>query len=250
MTRRIPPTPADPPARPDLVVVAPQISKGTLRTGESFTLSATVRNQGNAAAQATTLRFYRSIDTTITTADVEVGTAAVSSLAPSDTSEASLILTAPTDVGTYYYGACVDAVNNENVTDNNCSTAAMLTVSTVDPPDPPTPADPPDPPDPPARPDLVVVAPQVSKGTLRTGESFTLSATVRNQGNAAAQATTLRFYRSTDTTITTADVEVGTAAVSSLAPSDTSEDSLTLTTRLYREHTTTVRARMLSIMRT
>ena len=204
-----PPTPADPPARPDLVVAAPQISKGTLRTGESFTLSATVRNQGNAASQATTLRFYRSTDTTLTRADIPIGTADVGALAPSRSSESSLTLTAPTDVGTYYYGACVDAVDNENVTDNNCSTAATLTVSTAS--------------------DLVVVAPQVSKGTLRTGESFTLSVTVRNQGNAASQATTLRFYRSTDTTITRADVEVGTAAVSSLAPSDTSEDSLTLT---------------------
>ena len=134
----------------------------------------------------------------------------MSSLAPSDASEDSLTLTAPASSGTYYYGACADAVDNENVTDNNCSTAVRITVSTAS--------------------DLVVVAPQVSEGTLRTGESFTLSATVRNQGNAASQATTLRFYRSTDTTLTRADVEVGTAAVSSLAPSDTSEDSLTLTT--------------------
>ena len=194
---------------PDLVVVAPQVSKGALRAGESFTLSATVKNQGNAASQATTLRFYRSTDTTITTSDVEVGTGVVSSLAPSETSEASLTLTAPTVVGTYYYGGCVDAVANEDVTDNNCSTAATLTVSTA--------------------PDLVVVAPQVSKGALRAGESFTLSATVKNQGNAASQATTLRFYRSTDTTITTSDVEVGTGVVSSLAPSETSKVRFTLT---------------------
>ena len=201
--------PGGTPARPDLVVTAPQVDNGSLRLGESFTLSATVRNQGDAAAQATTLRFYRSTDTTITTADVTIGTAAVSSLAPSGAGEASLTLTAPTAVGTYYYGACVDAVDNEDATNNNCSTAVRVTVSTA--------------------PDLVVAAPQISKGTLHPGESFTLSATVRNQGDAAAQATTLRFYRSTDTTITTADVTIGTAAVSSLAPSGAGEASLTLT---------------------
>ena len=202
-------TPVAPPARPDLVIVAPQISKAILRPSESFTLSATVKNQGDAASEATTLRFYRSTDTTITTADVAIGTAVVSSLVPSGSSEANLTLTAPASVGTYYYGACVDAVNNEGVTDNNCSTAVRTTVSTA--------------------PDLVVVAPQISKATLRPGESFTLSATVRNQGDAAAQATTLRFYRSTDTTITTADVAIGTAVVSSLVPSGSSEANLTLT---------------------
>ena len=202
-------TPVDPPARPDLVVAAPQVSKTALHPGESFTLSATVKNQGDAASEATTLRFYRSTDTTITTADVEVGTAIVSSLVSSGSSEANLTLTAPASPRTYYYGACVDTVNNEGVTDNNCSTAVRTTVSTA--------------------PDLVIVAPQISKATLRPGESFTLSATVRNQGDTAAQATTLRFYRSTDTTITTSDVAISTAVVSSLAPSDTREASLTLT---------------------
>ena len=118
-----------PPARSDLVVAAPQVSKATLGPSESFTLSATVRNQGNATSQATTLRFYRSTDTVITRSDVEVGTAVVSSLAPSGASKASLTRAAPTAMGTYYYGACVDAVADEDVTDNNCSAAVTVTVS-------------------------------------------------------------------------------------------------------------------------
>ena len=117
----------------DLVVQAPQISNGYLPPGESFTLSATVRNQGAVDSTATTLRFYQSFDDIITTSDIEVGTAAVSSLASIGTSEASITLTAPVSLGTYYYGACVDPVVDEARTDNNCSTAASLTVSTSPP---------------------------------------------------------------------------------------------------------------------
>ena len=39
----------------------------------------------------------------------------------------------PTAPGTYYYGACVNAVSGESNTRNNCSTGAAITV--VEPPD-------------------------------------------------------------------------------------------------------------------
>ena len=45
---------------PDLVVGPPGVSDSTLTPGQSFTLSATVRNRGSARASATTLRYYRS----------------------------------------------------------------------------------------------------------------------------------------------------------------------------------------------
>ena len=65
-------------------------------------------------------------------------------------------------------------------------------------------------------PDLVVGAPSVSDNTLTTGQSFTLSATVRNQGNGQSAATTLRYYRSSTSTISRSDTQVGTDSVSGL----------------------------------
>ena len=50
-------------------------------------------------------------------------------------------------------------------------------------------------------PDLIVESPSVSDDTLTPGQSFTLRATVRNQGNGQSAATTLRYHRSTDATI-------------------------------------------------
>ena len=50
--------------------------------------------------------------------------------------------------------------------------------------------------------------------------SFTLSATVSNTGDGGSLATTLRYYRSTDSTISTGDTQVGTDAVGALASGD------------------------------
>ena len=193
---------------PDLVVSA-SVSDSSPDAGATFTLSATVRNDGDGSAAATTLRYYRSTDATITTADTQVGTDPVAQLAASGTSSESVSLTAPSTTGTYYYGACVDAVTGESDTTNNCSSSVQVTV-----PEP--------------EPDLVASA-SVSDSGPDAGATFTLSATVRNDGDGSAAATTLRYYRSTDATITTADTQVGTDPVAQLAASGTSSESVSLT---------------------
>ena len=201
-----------PPGQPDLVVGSPSVSDSGPAAGASFTLSATVRNDGDGASGATTLRYYRSADATITTSDTAVGTGAVVGLAASGSGSESVDLTAPASPGTYYYGACVDAVAGESDTTNNCSTSVQVTV-----------------PEPPGQPDLVVGSPSVSDGGPAAGASFTLSATVRNDGDGASGATTLRYYRSTDATITTSDRAVGTGAVVGLAASGSGSESVDLT---------------------
>ena len=203
-----------PPSTPDLVVGSPSVSNSSPVTGASFTLSATVRNQGSGPSASTTLRYYRSTDATITTGDTQVDTDAVGPLSASGTSDESIGLTAPSSPGTYYYGACVDDVTGESSTTNNCSSSVQVDVT-----EPP----------PPSTPDLVVGSPSVSNSSPVTGASFTLSATVRNQGSGPSASTTLRYYRSTDETITTGDTEVGTDAVGSLAASGTSTKSIDLT---------------------
>ena len=195
---------------PDLVVGVPTVSDNGPDAGATFTLSATVRNVGDEASAATTLRYYRSADATITTSDTPVGTDAVAGLAASGASSESVSLTAPSTPGTYYYGACVDTVTDESDTTNNCSSSVQVTV-----PEP--------------KPDLVVGAPTVTDSTPDAGATFTLSATVRNDGDEASAATTLRYYRSTDTTVTTSDTQVGTDEVGALAASGTSSESVSLT---------------------
>ena len=111
----------------DLVVESVSVSDSTLTPGQSFTLSATVRNQGTGRSAATTLQYYRSSNRTISTRDTQVGTDAVGALAAAGTSAESISLTAPSAEGTYYYGACVVSVGGESG-GNNCSSAKAVTV--------------------------------------------------------------------------------------------------------------------------
>ena len=67
-------------------------------------------------------------DATITTDDTAEGSVAVEELSPSGNTSASVQLTAPGTGGTYYYGACVDAVTDESNTANNCSSSVQVTV--------------------------------------------------------------------------------------------------------------------------
>ena len=203
--------PRPPQDRPDLAVASPSVSNGNPAPGAGFTLSAMVNNTGSGQAAATTLRYYRSTDATITSSDTELGTNAVPGLAPSGSDSQSMDLTAPSAPGTYYYGVCVDAVAGESNTSNNCSAAIEITVPEPD------------------HPELAVVSPSVSTPFPAIASRFTLSAAVRNGGKGQSGATTLRYYRSTDATITSSDTEVGTAAVAALAPSGSDNQSVDLT---------------------
>ena len=196
---------------PDLLVGAPSVNDGSLETGGSFTLSAAVTNAGDRESPATTLRYYRSTDATITASDTQVGTDAVGVLSALGTSAESIDLTAPSMAGTYYYGACVEAVSGESDTTNNCSAAVPVDVEE------------------PVYPDLEVGTPSVNDSSPETGGSFTLSATVTNVGDGESPATTLRYYRSADATISSSDTEVGTDAVGALSASGTSAESIDLT---------------------
>ena len=186
----------------------------------------TVSNTGDGESSATTLRYYRSTDATITTSDTVEGTADVGALAASGTSEQSISLTAPAP-GTYYYGACVDTVTDESDTTDNCSSSVQVGVEAPTTPD--LEVEKPKENVEATYPDLEVETPTVDDTTPETGASFTLSATVRNAGDGESSATTLRYYRSTDVAITSSDTEIGTDAVGELAASGTSAGSISLT---------------------
>ena len=194
----------------DLVIAEVSVSDGGPAVGAAFTLSVTVGNVGGVTAGATTLRYYQSLDATITTSDTSVGTDAVGALAASATSAESISLTAPSSLGAYYYGACVDTVTDESDTTNNCSSAVQVNVQAW-------------------KPDLLMSNPRVDLTDPATGETFTLSADVLNSTRAASPATTLRYYRSADSTITTDDTQVGTDAVDALPAYGSSAESISLT---------------------
>ena len=198
--------------RPDLVVEQPSVSNGNPDAGASFTLSATVRNRGSSSSAPTRLRYYRSIDSTITSSDTQVGLVSVGGLAAAGTRNESISLNAPSGAGTYYFGACVEPVSGEANTGNNCSDAVQVKVV--------------------ERPDLVVEQLSVSNSRPDAGALFILNATVRNQGIGSSAPTGLTYFQSTDSTITLSDTKVGDSYVDGIAASGSRPLSIQLTAPL------------------
>ena len=191
---------------PDLAVSTPNVTEISL--DGTFWLAATVHNQGAGGSASATVRYKRSIDGTITTSDTTVGTDEAPTMIPLAGYHAGINLMAPSTNGTYYYGMCVDLVRNESDTTNNCSVSVRVDVG-----GPP--------------PDLVVLVPSVS--AIQPDDTFSLVVTVSNQGGGTAATTIVRYYRSTDGTITTSDTELHTGPVSRLSPSGTSSETVDLT---------------------
>ena len=191
---------------PDLEVGTPSVWDASLYTGNRFTLSVTVTNAGGGDSVATLLRYYQSTDSTITSSDTEQGSGeTVDALAAAGTSDHSGGLTAPSEAGTYYYGACVDSVADESDITNNCSSSVTVTVSEPEP-------------------DLVVIGIDASDDIV-TGGSFRVGVTVTNQGDAQSAATTLRWKQLVDGTTT----EIGTAAQRALTRPQGSFKTIRLT---------------------
>ena len=120
--------------RPDLVIesIEPE-GTITLEPGESFRISSTLKNQGTEESKETTLGYYRSADDRISSNDRLIkGPFVRRALAPDDTIRKGTRINAPTTPGTYYYGTCVDAVDNELDIANNCSEAVRVIVRSED----------------------------------------------------------------------------------------------------------------------
>ena len=188
---------AVPTADPELTVINMRASETSLAPSGMLTLTATVVNTGGVSP-GTTLRWYLSTDGTIETTDTPAGTEAVGSLEAGASATLTNTVTVSGTVGTYHYGACVDAVAEESDTANNCSSAVAVVVAVPPPP-----------------PELIVTNMVASHALAAPSGMLTLTATVVNNGG-VSPATTLRWYLSTDGTIGTTDTAAGTGAVGTL----------------------------------
>ena len=191
----------------NLIVSSFTASPTSVLTNAQIELDYTVRNSGSASSELATLSYYSSSNSNITTSDTKIGERNIIALSPGgESSFSNNTFNAPATAGTYYYGACVTESNT-----TNCSDGATISVSVSV-----------------GIPDLTISSFTVSNTTPTPGQSISLNATVRNSGTLTSASTTLRYYRSTNASITASDTPVGTDTVSSLAAGNTGNESINI----------------------
>ena len=87
-----------------------RVESPTVMIGGGVRLHITLTNQGTqCGTEATTIRYYRSLDATISADDTELRAVNVGQLNAGEIIAPWALLLSPTVSGVYYYGACVDA---------------------------------------------------------------------------------------------------------------------------------------------
>src|SRR5262245_56139355 len=163
---------------PDLVITALTNPPASGLPGDSFTVTATIKNGGSAIAPASTTKFSLLLKQDGTTTVDLKGVQALDALNPGDVKapEATVAIAEGTPPGKYYLLACADglAAMTEAKENNNCrKTAETITVLSL--------------------PDLVVTAVSDPPLALAPGQSFKITSTVKNTGLVTAGAGTAQY---------------------------------------------------------
>ena len=117
---------------PNLVFSSVSPRTATVTPGDTVDVDIVIRNDGNAGAAATNLRFLQSDDATITRRDRELGSpSSLPALAASQQVRVDWGVIIPSNFTpqTVYVGWCVDDVPGESNTQDNCSPSVQITVT-------------------------------------------------------------------------------------------------------------------------
>lgn len=172
-------------------------SSGSL--GQQIAITATVMNQGSGSSGGFYLSVYLSTDSAIDTYDLPITTKYVGSLGTGEQRTLTLYATIPATLapGTYYFGVIADTGNRvaeSNEGNNSLLGNQISIVSEVD----------------------LVITTVSAPSSAGMGQQIAVTATVKNQGSGNAGEFYVTFYLSTDSTITSSDIEIRSGHVSLL----------------------------------
>ena len=116
-------------AGPDLIVAMPPPRERAWSAGQvGIILTVAGSNEGRIESAATFGSIYRSTDPHIGTDDTLLNSFDIESRGGKEFFSHAFVETAPAENGVYYYGTCVDSVENETDTGNNCTPGLGVTV--------------------------------------------------------------------------------------------------------------------------
>jgi len=168
--------------------------------GQPISISIGIKNQGSIGAGEHWVDAYFSVDSTITTDDIRLGSVYVNNLGAGVEQTVTFDTAIPSNLnGSYYIAAITDsrsdvAESNEN---NNSFAGNPISVGSV-------------------MPDLVATSVS-GPASGSPGDQIQTTVVVKNQGTAGSGGFSVNVYLSSDATITTSDPQVGSDSLGSLA---------------------------------
>ncbi|MFC2087896.1 CARDB domain-containing protein, partial [Bacteroidota bacterium] len=171
---------------PDLVVLNQNVDNETIEAGKTVSVSAIVKNQGSAPADASLMKYYLSTDTIFqSTEDILLDSASVNGLSPDESINlVNIVLSIPppTAAGNWFILLIADAgdVIAEGEETNNLASIQLEVVQAI-------------------LPDLSVRNQQANPVLLNTAMSMNLSSEIHNTGTSQTDAFRLGYYLSSDT---------------------------------------------------
>ncbi len=199
---------ADPGCFPPDLLVSSWTAPSNACAAATISIKDTTKNQGTGIAGASTTKFYFSTNTTLDAGDTPLGSRSVPSLNPATISRGTTSVTLPNvAIGKYYLIAMADdgkVVPESNETNNKKSKAIYI------------------------GPDLIVSTLTAPTSAAR-GTTISIGDTTKNKGCSAADASTTKFYLSTNTTIGTGDIDLGARTIPSLGTNAISSGTTNVT---------------------
>ncbi|RNI32031.1 T9SS C-terminal target domain-containing protein [Rufibacter immobilis] len=197
----------------DLALESPSVSVASVLSGGTVAVTSTIINNGNTAANTSTVGYYLSANNTLESSDIALGNSTGASLAPQASASKSATLTIPANTanGTYYILFVADhagAVAESNEANNMVSVKLTVAMPVID---------------------LVVQNASISPSSVTKGATVTVNSSIVNNGTIAATSSTIGYYLSTNSTYESSDVALGTSTGESLAAGTAASKEATLT---------------------
>jgi len=182
-----------------------------VNTYNQISITDTVTNQGSGDEASFDVSYYLSTDSFVDSLDTLLGTRTISSLAASASDTGTVNFSINRAVGTYYVYAKIDTAGQASESDTSNNTSLVATISVVNP-------------------DVSMTSFAASPTAVIIGGSMTITSSVMNVGTAdITDSFYVKYYISSDVTVTTADTYVGSRTVNGLAANATSTVSATVT---------------------
>ena len=166
-----------------------------INPSSDFNLTIEVANDGNRFSPPTHLDIFSSLSDTFDTSS-NIFTTPIGDLS-TDESVSVIRNQQEANEGIYFYRACVRAVLGERNINNNCADTTKIEVFAI--------------------PDISIDTIGVSSTDVEAGSTLSISTQISNIGLKDISPINIQFYRSSDITISTADILITSASVNTLS---------------------------------